>query len=73
VNEENLVQRVGVRTGTPVDRLRVVEEGLTDKDWIVIKGVQKATPGRRVTPDKQNLADSVAASSQTPGSEKGGP
>jgi RND family efflux transporter MFP subunit len=72
VNQENLVQRVGIRIGTLTDHLRVVEEGLSDKDWVVIKGVQKATPGRRVTPEKQDLEASSTMSPQTPRQEKAG-
>ena len=71
-NEQNVVQRVSVRTGTMVDHLLVVEEGLTGKDWVVIKGVQKAIPGRQVTPEKQDLAASVTPSAQTPKPMKGG-
>jgi RND family efflux transporter MFP subunit len=55
INQENGVERFGVRTGTKVDNLRVIEEGLTGKEWVVIKGTQKAIPGRRVTPEKQDL------------------
>jgi RND family efflux transporter MFP subunit len=73
VNEENVVQRVSVRTGTLVNHLRVVEEGLTEKHWVVIKGVQKATPGRRVTPEKQDLGASPEIPAQTPRPGKGGP
>jgi len=59
VNEQNGVQRVSVRAGTLVDHLRVVEEGLTGKEWVVIKGLQKAVPGRQVTPEQEGV--------QTPG------
>jgi RND family efflux transporter MFP subunit len=72
VNEQNVVQRVGVKTGTSVDRLQVVEEGLAGKEWIVFKGVQKAIPGRQVTPEKQDLTASATSSSQTPRQSKGG-
>ena len=58
VNENNLVQRLSVKTGALVDHLRVVEEGLTGKEWIVIKGIQKAIPGRPVTPERQDLRTS---------------
>jgi RND family efflux transporter MFP subunit len=53
INEENVVQRIGVKTGTLVDHMRVTEEGLTGKEWVVVKGVQKAFPGRKVTPERQ--------------------
>jgi RND family efflux transporter MFP subunit len=59
VNENNVVQRVSVRTGTLVDHLRVVEEGLSGKERVVIKGLQKAIPGRQVTPEREGV--------QTPG------
>jgi RND family efflux transporter MFP subunit len=59
INEQNVVQRVSVTTGTLVDHLQVIEEGLTGKEWVVIKGLQKAVPGRQVTPDRDGA--------QTPG------
>ncbi len=37
-----------------LDNQRVIEEGLTGREWVVIKGLQKAVPGRRVTPQKLN-------------------
>ena len=47
------MNRVGVKTGVQVDGMRVVEEGLTGKEWVVTKGTQKAIPGKGVIPDKQ--------------------
>ncbi len=73
VNEHNMVQRVGVKTGTQVGHLQVIEEGVTAKEWVVIKGVQKAIPGRQVTPERQELGVSAATSPQTPRQGKGGP
>ena len=65
VNENNVVQRSSVRVGTLVDHLRVVEEGLTEKEWVVIRGVQKAIPGRPVTPERQDLPTFGASSRQS--------
>jgi hypothetical protein len=73
VNEHNVVQRVSVKTGTLVDHLQVIEEGLTGKEWVVIKGVQKAIPERQVTPERQNLRGSAIIPSQPPRSSKRGP
>jgi RND family efflux transporter MFP subunit len=73
VNEDHVVQRVSVKTGTLVNHLQVVEEGLTGKDWIVIKGVQKASPGRRVTPEKQGSGGSPTIPAQPPQPGKKGP
>ncbi|HVN24900.1 MAG TPA: efflux RND transporter periplasmic adaptor subunit [Syntrophorhabdales bacterium] len=55
VNESNVVERVSVRLGAQINNLRVVEEGLTGKEWVVINGLQRAIPGRQVTPQKQDL------------------
>jgi RND family efflux transporter MFP subunit len=73
VNENNLAQRLGVKTGALVDHLRVVEEGLTGKEWIVIKGIQKAIPGRPVTPERQDLRTSGTSSPQSTGQRRQGP
>ena len=72
VNEKNGVQRMSVKTGSLVDHLCVIEEGLSGKEWVVIKGVQKAIPGRQVTPEKLDLAASATSSAQTPKPTKGG-
>jgi RND family efflux transporter MFP subunit len=53
VTPEQVVKRQGVRAGMVLDNQRVIEEGLTGTEWVVIKGLQKAVPGRKVTPEKQ--------------------
>jgi RND family efflux transporter MFP subunit len=73
VDEKNTVQRAGIRTGALVDRLRVVEEGLKGKEWVVIKGVQKAVPGKPVTPEKADLRTPAKPSIPPAGQRKAGP
>jgi RND family efflux transporter MFP subunit len=73
VDEKNVVQRVSVRAGSVWDHLRVVEEGLTGKEWVVIKGIQKAIPGRQVTPEKGHLPTPGKPLSTPPGQKKAGP
>ncbi len=73
VNENNLVQRLSVKTSALVDHLRVVEEGLTGKEWIVIKGIQKAIPGRPVTPERQDSRASGTSSPQSTNQRRQGP
>ena len=73
INQENVVERFGIRTGTKVDDLRVIEEGLTGKEWVVIKGTQKAIPGRRVTPEKQDLRASSPGLPPSPNQKKAVP
>ncbi len=60
VNGQNVVQRHTVKTGALVDHLRVIEEGLSGKEWVVIKGLQRAVPGRQVTPQRQEIAKKAA-------------
>jgi RND family efflux transporter MFP subunit len=72
VDEKNTVQRAGVRTGALVDHLRVVEEGLKGKEWVVIKGTQKAVPGRPVTPEKADLKAPGKPSAPAAGQRKAG-
>jgi RND family efflux transporter MFP subunit len=53
VNSQNMVERRGVKIGFLVGHMRVIEKGLAPTDWIVTAGVQKAIPGRQVTPERQ--------------------
>jgi RND family efflux transporter MFP subunit len=48
VDAEGTVGQKVVRPGRLIDGLRVIEEGLAPQDRIVISGVQRARPGRRV-------------------------
>jgi RND family efflux transporter MFP subunit len=73
VNEKNVVERRGVKTGPPVDNLRAVEEGLTGKEWVVINGLLRAAPGRQVTPEREGVAPPPPASPQSPPQKRGKP
>jgi RND family efflux transporter MFP subunit len=53
VNEKNTVERRNIRTGPVVGNLEVIEQGLAGKEWVVVTGLQKAMPGRQVTPQRQ--------------------
>jgi RND family efflux transporter MFP subunit len=59
----NQVQRAGVRVGLQLDHRRVIEEGLNGTEWVVIKGIQKAVPGRPVTPERAGPPPSAKAGS----------
>jgi RND family efflux transporter MFP subunit len=56
VNEKNTVERRGVTTGAQVENFRVIEDGLSGSEWVVVEGVLKAIPGREVTPEKKEPA-----------------
>lgn len=50
VNDKNVVEYRGVTLGQPHGDLRVVREGLTGDERIVVNGLQRAFPGAPVTP-----------------------
>jgi RND family efflux transporter MFP subunit len=74
VNEKNVVERRGVKTGPAVDSLRAVEEGLRGNEWVIVNGLLRAAPGRQVTPEQEGGARLPAqgASPSLP-PRKGGP
>ena len=57
VNAENTVERRDVTTGQRTDGLIVIEGGLQADDRVVVKGVQRARPGRKVAPEEVQMAD----------------
>src|SRR6476660_897641 len=55
VNDKNVVEYHTVRLGTHVGALRVIEDGITKNDWIVINGLQRARPGATVNPERAKM------------------
>jgi len=53
-NERHIVERRPVKTGPEIDSMRVIEQGLTGGEWVIINGILKAAPGRQVTPLRDN-------------------
>ncbi|MEW6348520.1 MAG: efflux RND transporter periplasmic adaptor subunit [Thermodesulfobacteriota bacterium] len=60
VKKDNLVEQRPVEIGQQVDRLRVIEKGISAEDLVIINGMQRARPGAKVNP-------STASASATPG------
>ena len=56
VDEKSKVERRNVKTGTQVETFRVIAEGLSGNEWVVVKGIQRAIGGRQVAPEKETLA-----------------
>lgn len=54
VNERHIVERRAVKTGPTIDNMRVIEQGLNGREWVIINGTLKAAPGRQVTPEPDN-------------------
>lgn len=49
-NKDDVVEFRRVRTSDLVDDMRVIEDGLTATDRVIVNGTQKARPGGKVTP-----------------------
>ena len=52
VNDKNVVERRGIKTGSAVNALRAIDDGLKGQEWVVVNGLLKAAPGRQVTPER---------------------
>jgi RND family efflux transporter MFP subunit len=69
LGKENIALRKSVKPGHLSDNLRVIEEGLEGNEWVIVKGLLKAAPGRKVTPITEAAA---TADEQAPPGQKGG-
>jgi RND family efflux transporter MFP subunit len=53
VDDKNVVERRGVKLGPQDDQYRVVAEGLTGEELVIVNGMLQAIPGRPVAPEKE--------------------
>jgi RND family efflux transporter MFP subunit len=60
VNGENKVESRYVQTGALVDGNRIITEGLTGDDRVVVKGIQRARPGITVRASNAQQAEPAA-------------
>ena len=51
---QNIVQRRNVKVGSMNDDLRVIEEGLSGEEWVIVDGLLRAIPGHQVTPERRD-------------------
>lgn len=63
VNDKNMVERRGVKTGPQVAEKLVIEEGLKPEDLVIVEGLLQAIPGREVKPQQ---AENTSPSSVKP-------
>ena len=62
IDDQNKIEQRYVKTGSLVKGMRVITEGIEPDDRIVVKGLQRAIPGRKVDPQ---TADEAAAGSES--------
>jgi RND family efflux transporter MFP subunit len=53
IDQDNIARLRYVTLGQLVDDLRVIKDGLSDGDRVVINGLMRARQGQKVTPDEQ--------------------
>jgi RND family efflux transporter MFP subunit len=63
VNADNVVEQRKVAVGQSVGNMRVIDDGLTADDRVVVAGVIRAIPGEKVDPQMQTAAAAPAAAS----------
>lgn len=65
VDAQQVAQHRRVKIGALVDGMRVVQEGLTPEEWVVVNGLQRARPGSKVKP--RQAPTTAAKPAETPG------
>lgn len=66
VNDKNLVEQRTVEIGALVDGMRVITKGLDETDWVVVEGLQKATPGTEVKVTRADSGGGIPPAATTP-------
>jgi RND family efflux transporter MFP subunit len=61
VNDQKVVERRGVQLGPKVDGNRVITQGLKSDEWVIVNGLMRAIPGRKVTPEKDAVPQAANA------------
>ena len=56
MDDENKVEQRYIKIGALRDGMRVIEDGLKAEDRVVVKGIQRAIPGAKVTPQQAQAA-----------------
>ncbi|MDP9134551.1 MAG: efflux RND transporter periplasmic adaptor subunit [Actinomycetota bacterium] len=67
VDAQQVAQHRRVKIGALVDGMRVVQEGLTPEEWVVVNGLQRARPGSKVKPRQAPMTPTTAKPAETPG------
>jgi multidrug efflux pump subunit AcrA (membrane-fusion protein) len=61
VNKDNVVEQRKVEIGPLVDTMRVIDQGLSADDRVLVSGMLRAIPGQKVDPQIQAAAAAPAA------------
>lgn len=69
VDSGNTVLRRNVKTGLLSGNMRVIEDGLNGREQVIVRGLLKARPGSRVTPETEQQQQQATAPSSPAKSE----
>ncbi|MFA5112122.1 MAG: efflux transporter periplasmic adaptor subunit, partial [Desulfobaccales bacterium] len=72
VDEHNLVQQRSVKLGVRVKGGRVIQEGLTGDEWVIIQGQMRAFPGKLVTPVRKSVTEGAPKTDPKPAVDQPG-
>ena len=61
VGDDGIANRRKVEIGSLSDGMRIVRSGLSPDDWVIVRGVQRARQGQKVTPSREPIKLSSAA------------
>src|SRR5215475_4651918 len=65
VDKDNVARQRFVTLGQVVDDLRVIKDGVSADDRVIVNGLMRARPGQKVTPEDQQAAPQAAAPQTT--------
>ena len=60
-----LAEKLGDRLGQLVGDLRVIKEGVTVDDRVIVNGLMRARPGQKVTPQEQGAPPAAGPQAKT--------
>jgi hypothetical protein len=61
VDQDGVARQRFVTLGQVVDDLRVIKDGVSAEDRVVVNGLQRVRPGQKVTPEDQQAAPQASA------------
>jgi hypothetical protein len=61
VGADNVVRQKYVTLGDVADGMRVIKQGVTADDLVVVKGLMQARAGTKVTPEEQSAVPQASA------------
>jgi RND family efflux transporter MFP subunit len=65
IDSENVARQRYVVLGQLVDDLRVIKDGLSENDRVIVNGLMRARQGQKVTPEEQAGPQASAPSTKT--------